>query len=61
MGVLSQTGPPKSNSLIFEARHMKFWSKVNITPHLYRRLFCSVIRRFFMRGNLSRRVVTHTR
>ena len=30
-------------------------------PHLHGRLFCNAIRRFFMRENLSRRVVTHTR
>ena len=29
--------------------------------HLHGRLFCHAIRRFFMRENLSRRVVTHTR
>ena len=33
----------------------------NLKPHLYGRLFCNAIRRFFMRENLSRKVVTHTR
>ena len=33
----------------------------NIKPHLHGRLFCNAIRRFFMRENLSRRAVTHTR
>ena len=32
-----------------------------IKPHLHGRLFCNAIRRFFMRENLSRRVVTYTR
>ena len=35
--------------------------RVKLKPHLHRRLFCNAIRRFFMRKNLSRRVVTHTR
>ena len=29
--------------------------------HLHGRLFCNAIRRFFMRENLTRRVVAHTR
>ena len=33
----------------------------SLKPHLHGRLFCNTIRRFFMRENLSRRVVTHTR
>ena len=37
------------------------WQHHTIKPHLHGRLFCSVIRRFFMRENLSRIVVTHTR
>ena len=32
-----------------------------VKPHLYGRLFCYAIRRFFMRENLSRSVVAHTR
>ena len=32
-----------------------------LKPHLHGRLFCNAIRRFFMRENLSRRAVTHTR
>ena len=32
-----------------------------LKPHLHGRLFCNAIRRFFMRENLSRIVVTHTR
>ena len=32
-----------------------------VKPHLHGRLFCNAIRRFLMRENLSRRVVTHTR
>ena len=34
---------------------------VYLKPHLHGRLFCNAIRRLFMRENLSRRVVTHTR
>ena len=33
----------------------------SLKPHLHGRLFCNAIRRFLMRENLSRRVVTHTR
>ena len=33
----------------------------SLKPHLHGRLFCNAIRRFFMRENFSRRVVTHTR
>ena len=36
-------------------------SAINIKPHLHGRLFRNAIRRFLMRENLSRRVVTHTR
>ena len=36
-------------------------SKLFLKPHLHGRLFCNAIRRFFMRENLSRRAVTHTR
>ena len=32
-----------------------------VKPHLHGRLFCNAIRRFFMRENLSRKAVTHTR
>ena len=32
-----------------------------IKPHLHGRRFCNAIRRFFVRENLSRRAVTHTR
>ena len=32
-----------------------------VKPHLHGRLFCNAIRRFLMRENLSRGVVTHTR
>ena len=35
--------------------------KCGFKPHLHGRLFCNAIRRFFMRENLSRRAVTHTR
>ena len=34
---------------------------VGLKPHLHGRLFCNAIRRFFMRENLSRKAVTHTR
>ena len=34
---------------------------LSFKPHLHGRLFCNAIRRFFMRENLSRRAVTHTR
>ena len=33
----------------------------DVKPHLHGRLFCNAIRRFFMRENLSRKAVTHTR
>ena len=33
----------------------------DIKPHLHGRLFCNAIRRFLMRENLSRIMVTHTR
>ena len=36
-------------------------SSLSIKPHLHGRLFCNAIRRFFMRQNISRRAVTHTR
>ena len=32
-----------------------------LKPHLHGRLFCNAIRRFFMRENLTRKAVTHTR
>ena len=32
-----------------------------LKPHLLGLIFCNAIRRFFMRENLSRRVVIHTR
>ena len=32
-----------------------------VKPHLHKRLLCNAIRRFPMRENLSRRVVTHSR
>ena len=35
--------------------------KCGFKPHLHGQLFCNAIRRFFMRENLSRKAVTHTR
>ena len=35
--------------------------QMSLKPHLHGRLFCNAIRRFFMRENLSRKAVTHTR
>ena len=37
------------------------YKAATLKPHLHGRLFCNAIRRFFMRENLSRKAVTHTR
>ena len=41
--------------------HQKSVLVCSLKPHLHGRLFCNAIRRFFMRENLSRKAVTHTR
>ena len=51
---------PMAEAILFE-RQLAVIVRKYVMPHLHGRLFCNAIRRFFMRENLSRRVVTHTR
>ena len=68
------TPPEKSNrsshshgrdfnaALAFDCNSLKSRTRWDcVQPHLHGRLFCNAIRRFFMRENLSRKAVTHTR
>ena len=56
---LTSCSPFVVNSSVYLVKNLE-WQQT-LKPHLHGRLFCNAIRRFFMRENLSRKAVTHTR